>query len=63
VAVADGTEQKLPLFRVASRGPAQQIHRGKLQCGNDKRPDGFFKVMLQQSHAAIQQLYETCQGI
>ena len=56
------TELKQPLFGAASRGPAQQIHRAKLQCGNDKRPDGFSEIMLQQSHAAIQQLYETCQG-
>jgi hypothetical protein len=49
------------LINAGLHGPIQEVERQKLEHGNNKRSDGFPKIMLVQANASVQHLYDTRQ--
>jgi hypothetical protein len=49
------------LIDAGSHGPIQEVERQKLEHGNNKRSDGFPKIMLVQADASVQHLYNSRQ--
>jgi hypothetical protein len=49
------------LVDAGSHGPIQEVERQKLEHGNNKRSDGFPKIMLVQADTSIQHLYDSRQ--
>jgi hypothetical protein len=47
------------LIDAGARGPIQEVERQKLEHGNNKRSDGFPKIMLVQADTSVQHLYDS----
>jgi hypothetical protein len=49
------------LINAGLHGPIQEVERQKLEHGNNKRSDGFPKIMLVQADTSVENLYDTRQ--